>query len=60
MHCESAEQPRSINDVIHYECMIDIFFAVFIVFSRYGKFLEFFGKNSGKFPTFIFPEKLQP
>jgi len=31
---------------------------VFIELSRYGKFPEFFWKNSGKFPTFYFSGKV--
>jgi len=38
--------------------MIDIFVLVFIELSRYGKFPEFFRKNSGKFPTFYFSGKV--
>jgi len=63
MHSQSQEtgkQTSSVNDVIHYECMLDILVIVLIELSRYGKFPEFFRKNSGKFPTFYFPEKLQP
>ena len=47
----AGKQTSSVNDVIHYECMI-------IELSRYGKFPEFFRKNSGKFPTFYFSGKV--
>jgi len=51
----------SVNDVIHYECMIDIFvYSLYriIELSRYGNFPEFFRKKSGKFPTFYFSGKV--
>ena len=38
-------------------CLIFLF-IVFIELSRYGKFPEFFRKNSGKFPTFYFSGKV--
>jgi len=38
-------------------CLIFLF-IVFIELSRYGKFPEFFRKNSGNFPTFYFSGKV--
>ena len=54
----AGKQTSSVNDVIHYECVVDIsVYSLYIELSRYGKFPEFLRKNSGKFPTFYFFRK---